>query len=437
MTTTPQPPQSSPPDPTFLFLLDEAAAELTDSEADGAPRPRWAVEYGTDRSTRAVRRINESMIELAELCVPDEDADVVDHYASLQSRLAVTRSRAETYTELGLLCRRMPALAEHLQGGMLSYDHLRVLSRAADGVDRADEAATAAVEQALIAALTPRRPGQAMPGPRTLYRRLAAAVSSVDALARPLDPDRPADPPPPREREVTVDTWDPESTVITTTLPAAEAAELLTVLDAVCRDRSCSRAEGLLHLARGTAKVNVTLNLYREISSDTAVTGSGHWLDRIATEEFTDRVTHLRVPGHTAVESYTPTDAMRATVRGRDGGCRFPGCDVPAERCGLDHVRRYDHDDPAGGPTDTRNLQCLCRLHHLLKTLGWWEATIAPDGTVMWTSVNDGHTYVTEPTGPLATFARTTFAEQSVRRYAAVRDHNTGQLPEDDGDVPY
>lgn len=384
--------------------------------------------------------MNQSMVDVSILSTPDENADTITHYSRLQARLAVTRGRAETYSDIGLLCRRMPSLAEHLFGGMLSYDHLRILARATDGVDAADPEAVSAVEQALIAALTPRRDGQTMPGPRGLYTRLARAVAEVDRLARPLDPSA-GTTAPRRERQVSVDTYDPEVTTLTATLPSAEAAEFLTILDAVCRDRGCSRADGLMHLARSTADVSVTLNVYREINSETATTGSGHWLDRVATDQFMQRVSHLRVPGHAHVESYAPTEQMRVFVRGRDGSCRFPGCDVTAENCDIDHVQRYDHGAPAsGGPTATRNLQCLCRGHHLLKTMGRFDATIAADATVMWTSIDDGHMHLTEPSGPLARFARTTFAEQASRRYAAVRDHNTEQLPPEtpgEHDVPF
>ena len=226
-------------------------------------------------------------------------------------------------------------------------------------------------------------------------------------------------------RRVSVDTYDPTSTVITATLPAAEAAEFIAILDAVCASARCSRAKALMHLARGTADVEVTLNIYREIDSDIAATDSGHWLDKVATETFMDRVTHLRIPGHDATEAYTPTRQIRDFVAACYETCTFPGCEVPSAKCDLDHIHRYDHQDPAkGGPTDTHNLHPVCRRHHQIKTLGWQDVTRAVDGAVMWSSIDDGHTYVTEPTGPLAGYARTTFAEQASRRYRATRDHN-------------
>ncbi len=368
--------------------------------------------------------MNRAMIEIAVQCVPHDTADVVAHHARLQARLSLTRCRAETYTDIGLLCARMPRLKAHLLRGMLSFDHLRLLARSADGI-RPDDTDTA--EKALIAVLTPRRDKQVVPGPRAMVKKILKAVHRIDELARPVEPPTGIDP---RDcgtptRRVSVDTYDPCATVITATLPPAEAEEVVAVLDAVCRDMSCSRADGLLHMVRGTADVSVTLNIYREINSEVAATSGGHWLDAVATDAFMERVTHLRIPGHEATDAYTPTRRMVEFLEGVYTSCTFPGCEVPAAKCDIDHVRHYNHGDPdSGGPTDTGNLHPLCRSHHLLKTLGWVDATKASDGAVMWSSVDDGHTHVTEPTGPLAGFARTSFASRATRRYRTVREHN-------------
>lgn len=419
---------------------------------------RWSIETSTDTAAVAVRKMNRAMIEIAVQCAPDGTADVVAHHARLQARLSLTRSRAETYTDIGLLCARMPRLKAHLLRGMLSFDHLRLLARSADGI-RPDD--TDAAEKALITVLTPRRDRQVMPGPRAMVKKILKAVHGIDELARPVDHTDPEPPPvrcaevigttepvrttdtvePPAgidprncgtlTRRVGVDTYDPCATVITATLPPEEAEELVAVLDAVCREMSCSRADGLLHLVRGTADIRVTLNIYREITSDVVATSGGHWLDAMATDAFMDRVTHLRIPGHEGTDAYTPTKKMVEFLEGVYTSCTFPGCEVPAAKCDIDHVRRFDHADPdSGGPTDTRNLQPLCRTHHLLKTLGWVDATKADDGAVMWSSVDDGHAYVTEPTGPLAGFARTSFATRATRRYRTVREHNERRLAE-------
>ena len=102
-------------------------------------------------------------------------------------------------------------------------------------------------------------------------------------------------------------------------------------------------------------------------------------------------------PGDSPPEPrYRPSRALADFVRCRDLTCRFPGCDVPADVCDIDHTIPYG----AGGPTHASNLTCKCRKHHLLKTFwcgrtGWCDEQL-PDGTLIWTSPS-GRTYRTEP----------------------------------------
>jgi 5-methylcytosine-specific restriction protein A len=44
----------------------------------------------------------------------------------------------------------------------------------------------------------------------------------------------------------------------------------------------------------------------------------------------------------------------------RDGGCRFPGCDLAVSRCEAHHVTPWQH----GGATDQSNVVLLCWRHH-------------------------------------------------------------------------
>ncbi|UJL30889.1 DUF222 domain-containing protein [Mycolicibacterium vanbaalenii] len=90
----------------------------------------------------------------------------------------------------------------------------------------------------------------------------------------------------------------------------------------------------------------------------------------------------LWLPGPDPEPHYRPSAKLAAFVRARDLFCRYPGCDVPAEHCDLDHVVPYPY-----GPTHPSNLNCKCRTHHLGKTFaeGWQEQQL-PDGTVLWTT---------------------------------------------------
>ncbi|KRE42691.1 HNH endonuclease signature motif containing protein [Knoellia sp. Soil729] len=78
--------------------------------------------------------------------------------------------------------------------------------------------------------------------------------------------------------------------------------------------------------------------------------------------------------------AYRIPAAMARFVRLRDGGCRFPGCAVPARQCDLDHVRPWPT-----GPTDPGNLIALCRRHHRIKQRDGWSVHLHPDRTLTWT----------------------------------------------------
>jgi hypothetical protein len=73
----------------------------------------------------------------------------------------------------------------------------------------------------------------------------------------------------------------------------------------------------------------------------------------------------------------------------RDLGCRFPGCDRPAEWCEGHHIRHWED----GGPTDLSNLVLLCSRHHHQVHLKGWHIKLRPDGVVE----------VTQPDGTVRT----------------------------------
>ena len=78
--------------------------------------------------------------------------------------------------------------------------------------------------------------------------------------------------------------------------------------------------------------------------------------------------------------TYRPSARLIAFVKGRDGGCRFPGCHTPARHVDLDHV--IPHPE---GPTSAKNLMALCRRHHRIKHRPGWHVILRLDGVVEWT----------------------------------------------------
>ena len=78
-----------------------------------------------------------------------------------------------------------------------------------------------------------------------------------------------------------------------------------------------------------------------------------------------------------------PSRRLRRYVQTRDRVCRFPGCQVPARACEVDHVRGY----ASGGQTVRANLIALCRQHHSrAKGVHGWTVTGDAEATLTWTS---------------------------------------------------
>jgi 5-methylcytosine-specific restriction endonuclease McrA len=76
----------------------------------------------------------------------------------------------------------------------------------------------------------------------------------------------------------------------------------------------------------------------------------------------------LDLDAEVAVDRYEPTPEQREQAILTCPTCVFPGCARTARGCDLDHIVPY----AKGGATTSWNLAPLCRLHHRLKTLGFW-----------------------------------------------------------------
>jgi hypothetical protein len=96
---------------------------------------------------------------------------------------------------------------------------------------------------------------------------------------------------------------------------------------------------------------------------------------------------------------YRPPKQLRELVKWRAGRCLAPGCNIPADRCDIDH--NLDWAD--GGHTRLANLNPLCRGHHLIKHGTAWHTQQQPDGAMRWTSPL-GRTYTVPPERTLPAF---------------------------------
>ncbi|WP_349426381.1 DUF222 domain-containing protein [Microbacterium sp. LWS13-1.2] len=155
----------------------------------------------------------------------------------------------------------------------------------------------------------------------------------------------------------------------------------------------------------GLGAIRATVQITVPVTTLTGVTSGGAELDGVAPVDpatarrlagdapgwdrvMTDPVTGMVL----AVDRYQPSAAQQRYLNARDPHCRFPGCRRPARLCDDDHT----HDHARGGPTDIRNLACLCRRHHTLKHATDWTVRQLPGGTLEWTSPA-GRPYLDHP----------------------------------------
>nr|WP_205570520.1 HNH endonuclease signature motif containing protein [Corynebacterium lactis] len=366
-------------------------------------------------------------------------------------RLGLSRGKVLQLCEIGLMLRRMPRVAELArETEALGLSHLNII---ANGTYAISDEQIHAVENHVIGLLTPTRPRQAMIGPRKLNTKIGDIVAEYDDRARgdgtipqitTAESVTIAALPDGKYSQIIATLRNDRAHVVKQALDAAvttlnnkrraELAEQARESEASAPEKapeSAAESEGkdapratladaLIALIRQQTTADVVLNVYRSPDAGEAWLDGAGWLGALATAEWMREVTHLRLSGDGAAESYRPTDAQVARVRGRDGTCRFPGCEAPAHQCDLDHIKPYNHDAPEeGGPTDTENLHCLCRRHHNLKTHGLYNVTAYSDGTELWTSV-DGTTAATSvPSGPMAGFGRQTFDQRLTRKTKA------------------
>ena len=111
----------------------------------------------------------------------------------------------------------------------------------------------------------------------------------------------------------------------------------------------------LLHVVAGTESVERMC----ELSSGTVVT-PGQVLPEL---EFAD-VARVVFDGPSrvidvGVRQRLFTGATRTAVERRDQRCQHPSCDLPAERCEIDHIVPFED----GGLTIQVNGRCYCRFH--------------------------------------------------------------------------
>jgi hypothetical protein len=99
------------------------------------------------------------------------------------------------------------------------------------------------------------------------------------------------------------------------------------------------------------------------------------------------------VPIDVGYSDYIPEPIRRAVIARAGGHCEWPGgCDRPASRCDVHHIRHKKD----GGPTSVSENVLFCGFHHDVCVHRWgWQVELRADGTVVATSpggqVIEGH----------------------------------------------
>lgn len=451
--------------------------------------PHYAHENLDTEAGKLALELNRCHLKVALLVAPSASDDVETHLSYWSAALGMPRYLINRYAEIGMMLKRMPQLGELLwRRSFLPFDHMATIAKHSRLVrdDALDD-----VEQDIIAEIMPKKK-QAIRGRRPLFNRVQKVISQRDPDVRPVEDINPnrqaayecaatmsdigidvtasgpeesaesaeaAEPSPAiaaaiefyrqhskiNESVTFSESPDAEEVTITAVLSKSHGVEVMTILKAISAHAGCNRTESFLHAIRGTHSVDVQLNLYRVLTigaekpknTPTWLQGAG-WLEPMVADSWLNRVTSIRVLGEKETADYHPTPQQRLYVTGRDGVCRHPGCDVPAERCDIDHIEPFNHENPdLGGKTTVDNLHCLCRKHHNLKTAGIISVSSDEAGTDTWTA-HTGEQFVTTPEGPLAeaiaanasgkesatAHGRYTFERQALRKVETLREYN-------------
>ncbi|MGD7001659.1 HNH endonuclease signature motif containing protein [Corynebacterium halotolerans] len=180
-----------------------------------------------------------------------------------------------------------------------------------------------------------------------------------------------------------------------------------TMIEEAVRTRAAaqdvSRATALTELILANVAVSVALNLFQasdlpEAPGFLQPYGPLSPADTGQLAEIAKVIRDVDEAGKNKGKGYRPGADIRAHVEGRDRICRWPGCQVPAHLCQLDHRMNYTD----GGETTATEMISLCQRHHNRKTDEQACYLLDPaTGDVYWL-FGDGTWAVDRADGPLA-----------------------------------
>lgn len=298
------------------------------------------------------------------------------------------------------------------------------------------------LDQQLNKLFTPTTPNQLLPGTarvRRLIKELITAFTPPEPEAeQAASDDEDGEPAEHSPLVRNYQSWDNPDGTITMELRVDQttAATIHEAIRVHAASRELSRGQALVELILANITVAVTLNLYQaqDLPDNPGFLQPFGALDPAATKKLAalaDRIRDADKAGTAAVNGYRPSEEIRAAVNGRDRICRWPGCNIPAHQCQLDH--RINYAD--GGPTTTAEMLSLCPHHHQRKTDQQVSYLLDPiTGDVYWL-FRDGTWTVDLADGPLAPRQKhwnQTLAQKISRRQQRAREreaNNTRRHP--------
>lgn len=331
----------------------------------------------------------------------DQEVDCDVNYAALVRSTGLSRREIERNLMAMATLDELPSLRAHQQQlHLLDMHRLRAIDSA---LAMADRDYFHELDERLTRYLTATRPGQPLPSARAIAKRIKALLDELDASIA-TDEEDPELPSATYSMQINED----GTADLFARFDAPTAAAIDARVRALARERKIGFAAAHALLVTGAdGGIKVNLNIYRahDVPDAPVYFPRVGWLNPLRAQEWlakTATVRDLEGIAEFSTDAYRTPERLEALVEGRDGGCRYPGCTVPAQFCDNDHIR--NHAD--GGRTEATNLVKLCRHHHNLKTSGHIRYVLDPvTGNIIWL-LPHGQWLEDEPEGPLSPDSR-------------------------------
>lgn len=332
-----------------------------------------------DPACRMQRRLFQEEYAFWQSQLPEElDSEFEWIAEDLAFRLQHTKTYVENRLWAVYALQQLPTL-HALQQALWHLDFPRLIA-IANTLNVATDKSWGDLDLRLAHYLHPKRENQAIPSAKQIRRFI------LEYLEQEAEPEQPS-----------------QNITITPVAPGLARLEVIssegaaeTIRDAVtklARRLECTAGEALLKMALGE-NPNVVVNTYEAHPARGLRTASGAKFSASELATLKASATFREVDFDAETAGYRFSQAMRASIAGRDGHCRYPDCNVAAVYCDIDHVVPYGQ----GGPTSPRNAQLLCRHHHNKKTKKEITCEINEHGLVTW-KTKGGTILLTYPEG--------------------------------------